>query len=64
MCYGKQSTWESTSLSSPDKGSLRDSLSLGSMIPSSALAAAMMNAVPHTTTTGAPVGAGDEAVEH
>jgi hypothetical protein len=39
-------------LSSPDRGSLRDSLSLGSLMPSSALAAAMMKAVPHTITIG------------
>ena len=60
-----KSTCESTSLSSPERGSLRDSLSLGSMIPNSALAAAMMNAVPHTTTTGEGEGEeGEEAVEH
>ena len=44
-------TWEST-LSEDDKGSLRESLSLGSITPSSALASAIMNAVPQTMTTG------------
>ena len=44
-------TWESI-LSDDDKGSRRESLSFGSITPSSALASAIMKAVPQTITTG------------